>query len=429
MAFVIVGAGAAGIAAAERLRELGKDVVLISRDRRAYSLCALPYVLSGEASEEKIFTHDEKAFRDMGAQPRLGADVKAVEPAKKKVVLGDGEAISYDALLLAPGSIPFVPQIPGAELVHPRTDNVFVFNSLEDTRTLLGAAGRAKSAVVMGAGFSGLECAYALRRRGLDVSVVEMEDRVLPRILDRDMSPPVEDVLEKNGVRTLLRHKVLALQKKDGGVTVRLSGPGKDELEVHSDFVVICIGVRPELSLAKGAGLRTERGIVVGADMRTSDPEIFAAGDAAEFEKHIPAVWLTAVQQGRVAACGMAGVKASFTHLPSVNVATLFGVPVVGIGTPATYLKGTPDVKLEHKGGIWRKRIMLDGKSAGYQSVGEVSRGLVSLLEHELGGLPDEFARAGLHHPVFGCEARLGIKRGPIRASSHTRKPRGGHSS
>lgn len=420
MAFVVVGSGAAGISAAEKLRQLGKEVVLVSRWTKAYSLCSLPYMLSGEVQEKRVFTHDRKAFEAMGIRPVLGKEARSIDVEGRTLLMDDGQRISYDALLVATGSVPFVP--PGLSC---GSSGVFSFNSIEDTRRLMDASRSARNALVNGAGFSGLECAYALRKRGLDVSVVEMEDRVLPRILDRDMSPPVEELLADNGVKVHLRTRVKGITGDGGRASVHLSSD-KGEEAVRTDLVVLCLGVRPDIPLSRSAGLRTNRGIVVGSDMQSSVPGIYAAGDVAEFEDAIPATWLTAAIQGSVAASNMAGRKATFTHLSQVNIATLFGVPVVGIGTPATYSKEPHESRIWKEGSIWRKLITVGGKAAGYQAVGDLKvRGMVSLLSKELQPLQDAFARWGLHHPALSCPSALGLRPGPVRASGHTRKPRG----
>ena len=417
MAFVVIGSGAAGMSAATRLRELGREVTLVSREARAYSLCSLPYVLSGEVEEARIFTYDEQALRGMGITPVFGREARGVDPSSKVVRLDDGAEIGYDGLLIAAGSVPFTPPALMADI-----PGLFYFNSLDDTRKLMEKAKTARSAVVIGAGFSGLECAYALRKRGLEVSVIEMEDRVLPRILDRDMSAPVEELLAGNGVELRLRTKVLGFGPRDGRISVQLEGPEKDTSASATDLVVMCLGVRPDLSLARFAGVKTGRGILVGPDMQTSVPGIYAAGDVAEFDGQIPATWLTAAIQGGVAASNLAGQKASFSHLDQVNIATLFGIPVVGIGTPATYQKAPFEQKLWKRGNVWRKIISSGGKTTGFQSVGDLKvKGLVSLLSKDLAPLQESFARAGLHHPallcapVFGMSSRAGEKRSHIR--------------
>lgn len=420
MAFVVIGSGAAGISAAEKLRQLGKEVVLVSRWTRSYSLCSLPYMLSGEVPEERLFTHDEKAFEATGIRPILGKDATSIDVEGKKLILDDGQCVSYDALLIATGSVPFVPAGLSGDSPH-----VFFFNSLEDTRRLMEASRSARTAVIIGAGFSGLECAYALRKRGLAVSVVEMEDRVLPRILDRDMSPPVEEVLTANGVKIHLRTRVQGLTMDGEQACVRLSSDDGAK-DVSTDLTVLCLGVRPDIPLARSARLGINRGIIVGNDMQSSAPGIYAAGDVAEFEGAIPATWLTAAIQGSVAASNMAGRKAAFSHLSQVNIATLFGVPVIGIGTPETYLKEPHESRLWKERSVWRKLITSGGKAAGYQAVGDLKgRGMVSLLTKELKPLQDAFARWGRHHPALSCPAALGLRPGPARAAGHTRKPRG----
>ncbi|MBM4250161.1 MAG: NAD(P)/FAD-dependent oxidoreductase [Euryarchaeota archaeon] len=414
MAFVVIGAGAAGLAAATRLRELGREVTLISREVRAYSLCSLPYLLSGEVEEARIFTGDERMLREMGIAPLLGRRAREVDPKRKAVRLDDGTELRYDGLLLATGSVPFAPPPLAADI-----PGLCYFNSLDDTRRLMERARTARSAVVIGAGFTGLECAYALRRRGLDVTVVEMEDRVLPRILDRDMFPPVEELLAGNGVGLRLRSKVLGLDNGGGRVTVRLEGPGGAAEALPADLAVMCLGVRPDLALARSAGVRTGRGILVGPDMQTSVPGIYAAGDVAEFEGQIPATWLTAAIQGGVAASNLAGREARFSHLDQVNIATLFGVPVVGIGAPATYQKGPCEQRLWKRGNVWRKLVSSGGRTTGFQSVGDLNfRGLASLLSKELAPLQESFARAGLHHPALFCAPVFGMR--PVSGGKRT---------
>ncbi|MEM4729372.1 MAG: FAD-dependent oxidoreductase [Thermoplasmata archaeon] len=402
MASVIIGSGAAGMAAAARLRKLGEEVVLVSRERAVYSLCALPYVLSGEVDEERIITHDEAALREMGVTPHLGAEATGIDPARRRVVLAGGTEIDYDTLLLATGSTPSVPAALKIEL-----PGVHTFNSLQDTRELLSAAAVSRSAVVLGAGLTGLECACALRRRGLEVTVVEMEDRVLPRALDRDMSPPVEEALAKGGVGLRLGTRVTGLSRAGGRNAVRIQGPGGKEGTLEADIVVLCLGVRPELSLARSAGLRTNRGVIVGPDMRTSDPHIFAAGDVAEFEGEIPATWPTAVKQGEVAAVNMAGGRASFTHLDNVNAATIFGLPVFSIGKTASQLEGSPvECELWREGGVWRKLVTINGAVAGYQSVGSHDvYGVPSILQRTAGPLMKRFLRFGASHPLLASGA------------------------
>lgn len=420
MAFVIIGAGAAGIQAATRLRVLGKEVILVSREARAYSLCSLPYVLSGEFAEERIMTQDARALQDLGVQPMFRREAREIVPASKTVRLDDGTELAYEALLIATGSVPFKPPILMVDI-----PGLFYFNSLDDTRKLMDAARTARSAIVIGAGFSGLECAYALRKRGLEVSVVEMEDRVLPRILDVDMSPPVEEIMKTNGVHLHLKSKVLGFGQKDGRIAVQFEGLDKKLIDVMTDLVVLCLGVRPDLSLARSAGVKTNRGIVVGPNMQTSVPGIFAAGDVAEFDGQIPATWLTAAIQGGMAASNMAGEKAVFSHLDRVNIATLFGTPVVGIGTPAAYEKGKFEQKLWKRQGVWRKLITTDGKTTGLQSVGDLKvKGLVSLLSRDLAPLQETFAKAGLGHPMLSCAPVFGMTKAPGKRKSYTRKPK-----
>ncbi|MGQ9583505.1 MAG: NAD(P)/FAD-dependent oxidoreductase [Thermoplasmatota archaeon] len=441
MALVIVGSGAAGLAAAERLASLGREVVLISRDRRAYSLCTLPYVLSGEVEEERVCTHDERSLRALGVEPLLGREAVSIDPSGRRVALDDGSSLAYDKLLIATGSSPLVPPIPGLErLIPPATGQsappppVHFFNSMEDARRLARACGGAGSALVLGAGLTGLECACALRARGLPVMVVEMEDRVLPRALDRDMSPPVEEALVKGGVALRLRTRVVGLRSSGSGVEVRVRGQDNAEETLSAGVVVLCLGVRPDLALARAAGLKTAAGVLVGPDMRTSDPHIFAAGDVAEYLGRIPATWPTAFRQGEVAALNMAGVESRFSHLNSVAAATILGLPILSVGATVSQLEGGAAwgecaravSELWRRGGTWRKLVTFDGEVAGYQSVGALAlRGLPSLLGRRAGPVVRHLAAFGLHSPALSCLAHPGSGAAGGAAGARVRKRAG----
>ncbi len=433
MGLVVVGSGAAGLAAVERLRELGKEVALVSRDRRAHSLCTLPYVLSGELEEERVYTHDEPSLRKLGVEPFLGHEAVKVDAQRALLELGDGSSLEYEALLIATGSLPHIPPIPGIEPLlerptperaherpppHPRpAPPLYTLNSMEDARRLASASERASSALVLGAGLTGLACACALRRRGLDVTVVEMEGWVLPRTLDPDMSPPVEETLAGGGVGLRLGARVVGVSARGGAVNVRVRARGGGEERLEAGIVVLCLGVRPDLSLARSAGLMTGLGVVVGSDMRSSDPRIFAAGDVAEFSGRIPATWPTAFRQGEVAALNMAGLESRFSELDSVTAATFFGLPVFAVGATASHLEagaacgesGGVCTELWRRGGAWRKLVTRGGEVVGCQSVGAPSlRGLPSLLGRRVDYLAERFIELGIHSPMLSCLALSG---------------------
>jgi NADPH-dependent 2,4-dienoyl-CoA reductase/sulfur reductase-like enzyme/nitrite reductase/ring-hydroxylating ferredoxin subunit len=310
---VVVGGGAAGNAAVETLRAEGYagSLTLVSADPDP------PYdrpnlskdYLAGSAPEEWIPLRDRRFYDEKKVELRLGLKAAGIERAGRSLRLADGTALPYDALLLATGADPIRLPIPGAELPHVRT-----LRTLADSRALVAAAGRAERAVVLGASFIGLEAAASLRTRGLAVDVVAPESVPLERVMGPVVGAFVKALHEEHGVVFHLGRR----PREIGPATVTLD----DGRPLPSDLVVMGVGVRPVTSLAEGAGLATDRGILVDEHLRTSDPLVFAAGDAARYPdprtggmiriEH----WVVAQRQGRTAARNMLGGRERFDAVP-----------------------------------------------------------------------------------------------------------------
>ncbi|WP_084128993.1 FAD-dependent oxidoreductase [Demequina sp. NBRC 110055] len=277
---IIVGAVAAGMSAATRLRRLDEDAritVLEAGDHPSFANCGLPYYVGGVIAERDALLLQSPASlaARFNIDVRVRSRVTAIDRSAKTVSVtgpdGTSSTESYDALILSPGARPIVPPIPGAE-------RALTLRDIADVDRLAAATGESRSAVVIGAGFVGLEVAENLRHRGLDVTVVELAPQVLTP-LDAEMAIRVEQRLTANGVRVLTGASVSQIDTADAAVTL---ADGSTET-VPADLVVAAIGVQPEGSLAADAGLDLgPRGsILVDDDMRTSDPAIFAVGDAA----------------------------------------------------------------------------------------------------------------------------------------------------
>ena len=299
---VIVGGGAAGFAAADRLRREGYagSLTLLSADDAA------PYdrpnlskdYLAGTAPEEWIPLRPDTFYAENAIDLRLGATVTGIEPAGRRILLADGTALPFDRLLLATGAEPVRPPIPGADGPQVRT-----LRSLRDSRALIEAAGAARQAVLIGAGFIGLEVAAALRARGLEVHVVAPERRPLERILGPELGELVRRLHEEQGVVFHLGEEVAAIEAD----RVRL----KSGTSLTASLVVLGTGVRPRTELAERAGLAVDHGVLVDAYLETSAPGIFAAGDAARWpdpntgERIRVEHWVVAERQGQTAALNM----------------------------------------------------------------------------------------------------------------------------
>lgn len=310
---VIVGGGAAGFAAAEMLRRRGYkgSLTVLSADADA------PYdrpnlskdYLAGTAPEQWIPLRSSKFYERKEITLHLTTAASRIDPQSRTVLAADGRFFPFDRLLLAPGAEPIKLPVPGADQPH-----VFTLRSLADSRAIIERAKTAKTAVVVGAGFIGLEVAAALRARKIDVHLVAPEHQPLEKVLGPDLGRYVRSLHEQNGVKFHLEDTVAGIEGRN---VVLKSGS-----TLPADIVVVGIGVKPRKSLAVEAGLATDEGIVVDECLETSVRGIFAAGDAAEWPDRITGErtriehWVVAERQGQVAACNMLGDRLPFSDAP-----------------------------------------------------------------------------------------------------------------
>lgn len=312
--FVIVGGGAAGFAAAERLRRegFGGEVVVFSADaERPVDRPNLSKdFLAGKAPEAWVFIKPARFYEQRDIRLELSATVTSLDPSGRRVGLADGRSIAFDKLLLATGAEPIRLAIPGADKPH-----VFTLRTLEDSRAIIRRAGESNTAVVIGASFIGLEAAASLIERGLRVQVVAPEARPLEKVLGSELGDFVRAEHESHGVVFRLGRKPTAIE--DSQVML------DDGTRLDADVVVMGVGVRPRTVLVEKAGLRVDRGVVVDAFLETSAPGIFAAGDIARFPYALAgggAVriehWVVAERQGQIAAMNMLGAGRRYEQAP-----------------------------------------------------------------------------------------------------------------
>ncbi len=309
---VIIGAGAAGNAAAEMLRREGYDglVTMITADE------FLPYdrpnlskdYLAGTASEEWIPLRSADFYREQKVETFTNTSASAIDTRRRQVTLSDGRSLSYGALLLATGAKPVRLQIPGDDLPH-----VCYLRTLADSRHIIAKAENAKRAVVIGASFIGLEVAASLRERKLEVAVVGKGSLPLEKILGRELGQLIRETHEQHGVKFHLGRTPAVIQDRQ----VQLD----DGTILDCDLVVVGIGVRPNTSLAETAGIATDNGVLVNEFLETNVSGIFAAGDIARWPdpragrirvEH----WVVAERQGQTAARNILGAREQFVAPP-----------------------------------------------------------------------------------------------------------------
>ncbi|MBS1159837.1 MAG: pyridine nucleotide-disulfide oxidoreductase [Proteobacteria bacterium] len=310
---VIIGGGAAGNAAAETLRQQGYAgrLTMLSADEALP--CDRPNLsknyLAGTAPEEWIPLRSADFYREQNIDLQLQSPVAAIDTQRRRVALADGSHLPYDALLIATGSEPVRLKVPGAELPH-----VHYLRSFADCRRLIAGLADARQAVVVGAGFIGLEVAAALRQRGIDVHVVAPDAIPMARILGPELGNFLRQLHEQNGVVFHLGDSVTTID--ESGVTLA-SGA-----RLAADCVVVGIGVKPALALAEQAGLAIDRGIAVDRYLQTSAPGVFAAGDVARWPAAFSGEairvehWVVAERQGQTAARNMLGAQQPFVAVP-----------------------------------------------------------------------------------------------------------------
>ncbi len=310
-AHVIVGGGLAGAKAAEALRGQGYDgelVLVADEPHRPYERPPLSKgYLAGKASRDEVFVHPESWYREHDVDLRLGSAAVAVDRDERCVRLADGERLRFAKLLLATGSSPRTLPVPGA-------DSALYLRRVEDADAIKSTFGAGRGLVVVGGGWIGLEVAAAARQAGCEVTVIEAAELPLLRVLGPELATVFANLHRANGVR--LQLGATLTQISPTGVTLA------DGTSVDADAVVVGVGITPNTSLASEAGLDVDNGVLVDASLRSSDPDIFAAGDVANalhplLGKHIRVEhWANALNQPAVAAAAMLGGNDVYDELP-----------------------------------------------------------------------------------------------------------------
>ena len=348
MKIVVIGGVAAGMSAAARARRLDERAQIVVLERGAhvsFANCGLPYHIGGAIKErdDLLLQTPQSLKASLNLDVRTGHEVTAIDRAQKTVRIrelatGRDYSESYDKLVLTPGAQPLRPNLPGLD--HPK---IFVLRNIADMDAIKAAVDAgAKSAIVIGGGYIGVEIAENFRERGLAVDLVEMIDQIMPP-LDPEMAWSLQQHMEQHVVKLHLGTAAAAFRDAGGRVTAEL----KNGEQLTADFVLLSAGVRPDVALAKAAGLELgpRGGLKVDAHLRTSDPDIYAAGDAIEVAHTIlPDSWVLplagpANRQGRIIAENICGRATTHTSTQGTAIVKIFDMTGGGTGATEKQLK------------------------------------------------------------------------------------------
>ena len=333
MKHVILGNGPAGVIAAETLRKRSPDdeIIMIGcEDAPPYSRMAIPYLLMGNIQESGTYLRKEPSYFEKLKIQQIRGKAASLDPKAKKLTLeGDGGQIAYDKLLIATGSVPMRPPIPGIEL-----PGVYPCWTLEDARSIAKLAKPGSRVLQMGAGFIGCIILEALASRKVELTVVEMGDRMVPRMMTSVAGGMIKQWVQEQGVQVYTDTRVEEISKSASGLMVKLSN-GKT---IEVDLVISATGVKPNIEYLNSSGLAIEIGVLVNDCMQTSSSDVYAAGDVAESidfstgNRIVNAIQPNAAEQARIAAINMSGGQAQSLGALQINVLDTLGLISTSFG-------------------------------------------------------------------------------------------------
>ncbi|MBV7410592.1 nitrite reductase large subunit NirB [Maritimibacter sp. DP1N21-5] len=367
---VIVGNGMAPGRMLEHLFEIDRDafdVTIFNAEPRVnYDRIMLSPVLSGEKSFADIVIHDDAWYADNGITLHRGQKVTGIDRAAKTVTAAGGETACYDKLVIATGSDPFIIPVPGHQL-----SGVLAYRDLDDVEKMKAAAAKGGRAVVIGGGLLGLEAAAGLKAQGMEVTVLHLMPTLLERQLDPAAGYLLQKELEGRGIDIRCQSNTKQILGRDAVEGVEL----EDGTLIDASIVVMAVGIRPNVTLAKEAGLTVERGIVTDAAMRTSDPDILSVGECVQVDGRVYGLVAPLYQMARVAAQTLTGTDASFAHTETPTKLKVTGINLYSVGQ-FDEGPGYEDVVLRDAArGSYKRVILKENRVIGAVLYGDVADG------------------------------------------------------
>ncbi|MFX1493049.1 MAG: NAD(P)/FAD-dependent oxidoreductase [Promethearchaeota archaeon] len=364
MRFVIIGTGGAGVSGVEAIREHDQEseIIMISKeDVPPYSACLLCHYILEEDERDRIFWKGKDFFDQMNVTPILAKEVKSIHPENKQVLV-DSESVDYDKLLIAAGGYVDVPPIKKLD-----KKGVFTFKTLSNTDNIYNwiKTQKVESAVVLGAGFIGLDAAEGLKKKNINVTIVEALDRILPHMLDKEMGNLAKEILEENDISLFFENKITEILGKKQVKSVRLT----DGTVLDADLVIIATGVKPNLEFLRDSGIETNSGVIVNEYLETNIPNVYAAGDIVESinistgNRESVLLWSNALVQGTIAGYNMVGNMTKYEASAIQTLIKVFGIPIISDGVyEGEELKFFED-------GIYKKMYLKNSTINGYMLI------------------------------------------------------------
>lgn len=404
MKYLIIGNGAAGIAAAEKIRKLeysGEIIILTSEKYDVYSKCLLPDFLSGRISEENMFIREKDFYEKNNFKIYYQRKVVSIDFKSKRVIAqntgsyrGNRSAFQYDKLLIATGNTQAVPPIKGLT-----SSNSYFLSTLSEAKKINADVKDARRILIIGGGFVGLEAAFNLYKQGKEVTIVEKSRRVLEGQLDEKASGIIQNFTEEEGIRLILNATVKEIASSTYSSIVRLiTGDHSkvvvlsDERKLKADIIIVATGALPNLDFVKDSGLKINRGIVVDKKMQTSIKDVYAAGDVVEtidavtHNLSLSPIWPNAVIQGEVAGSNMVGHNRDLENLISMQNASEFReIPMISMGLTSPDITDC-EVFIDYRPTemIYRKLIVKDNVLIGMIFLGDIKNaGVIGALMKE----------------------------------------------
>ena len=372
---LIIGAGPTGVKVSETLRMMdynGKITMLSKEPFPPYSPPLMSDYLETYGESELIFWKGKDFCKNIDIQCMTSSEVGSLKPKQNQVILTNGKELLYDYLVIASGSEMSIP-IKCECSSESEKEKYYNFKSLTAVSKLLKAVKKgAEKAIVIGAGFIGMEIAITLRKIGLSVLVVEMADHILPRMITNDIAQPLEKILNDMGIELLLKHKVQLLKGKETAEELILSNGKK----INGDLFIAATGVKPNISFLKNSGINVNRGISVDAYFMTNYPNIFAGGDVTEVTDFITgnvyphAIYPEAIRHGEIIALNILGEKTEYEGGINMNSLYHFNLPVISEGAMIVEEKADEEVFYNSKG-IIRKIGIKDGRILRFELIGD----------------------------------------------------------